>query len=108
MEASPATSPASITDRIASRHVTRNEELYERARAVIPGGVDSPVRAFGSVGGTPLFAARGGGAGVEGAAGGRDVGLVQSWGALLFGPAHPAVVQAAPPGGARGTRVGVP
>ena len=55
MEASPATNPSSITDRIASELVTGNEELFERARAVIPGGVDSPVRAFGSVGGTPAF-----------------------------------------------------
>src|SRR4051812_5971795 len=108
MEASPATSPASITDRIASRHVTRNEELFQRAREVIPGGVDSPVRAFGSVGGTPLFAARGEGAWIEDATGARYVDLVQSWGALLFGHAHPAIVEAATAAAARGTSFGMP
>src|SRR4051812_50221521 len=108
MEASPAPNPSSITDRIASEPVTTNDDLFERARSVIPGGVDSPVRAFGSVGGTPLFAARGDGAWIEDAAGARYVDLVQSWGALLFGHAHPAIVEAATAAAARGTSFGMP
>src|SRR5436853_3546691 len=108
MEASPAPNPSSITDRIASEPVTTNDDLFERARSVIPGGVDSPVRAFGAVGGTPLFAARGDGAWIEDATGARYVDLVQSWGALLFGHAHPAIVEAASAAAARGTSFGMP
>src|SRR4051812_50011298 len=67
------------------RLVTGNEELYERARAVIPGGVDSPVRAFGSVGGGPPFAARGGRGGGGGAAGGPGGGPLPAGGGPWFG-----------------------
>jgi glutamate-1-semialdehyde 2,1-aminomutase len=88
--------------------VTTNEELFERARARIPGGVDSPVRGFGSVGGTPVFAARGEGAWIEDETGARYVDLVQSWGALLFGHAHPAIVEAAAAAASRGTSFGMP
>src|SRR4029079_9435007 len=100
--------PTSITDRIASGPVTTNEDLFERARRVIPGGVDSPVRACVSVGGAPMFAARGEGAWIEDANGARYVDLVQSWGALLFGHAHPAIVEAATAAAARGTSFGMP
>jgi glutamate-1-semialdehyde 2,1-aminomutase len=86
----------------------RNEELFERAQRVIPGGVDSPVRAFGSVGGTPRFAARGEGAYLIDADGNRYVDLVQSWGALLFGHARPEIVEAAVAAAERGTSFGVP
>ncbi|HZD16789.1 MAG TPA: glutamate-1-semialdehyde 2,1-aminomutase, partial [Actinomycetota bacterium] len=75
--------------------MTRSDELFERARAVIPGGVDSPVRAFGAVGGTPRFVARGEGAYVVDADGNRYLDLVQSWGALLFGHARQEIVEAA-------------
>jgi glutamate-1-semialdehyde 2,1-aminomutase len=95
-------------DRLASGPVTTNEGLFDRARSVIPGGVDSPVRAFGSVGGTPVFAVRGEGAWIEDATGARYVDLVQSWGALLFGHAHPAIVDAATAAAARGTSFGMP
>ena len=88
--------------------MTTNEELFARARDVIPGGVDSPVRAFGSVGGTPVFPVRGDGAWIEDAEGTRYVDLVQSWGALLFGHAHPAIVAAATAAAARGTSFGMP
>jgi glutamate-1-semialdehyde 2,1-aminomutase len=88
--------------------VTTNEELFARARQVIPGGVDSPVRAFGSVGGTPVFPVRGDGAWIEDAEGARFVDLVQSWGALLFGHAHPAIVAAATEAASRGTSFGMP
>jgi glutamate-1-semialdehyde 2,1-aminomutase len=88
--------------------MTGADELFADARAVIPGGVDSPVRAFGSVGGTPIFAARGEGAYIESADGDRYVDVVQSWGALLFGHAHPAIVEAATAAAAKGTSFGMP
>src|SRR5262245_26761861 len=86
----------------------RSEELFRRARGLIPGGVDSPVRAFGAVGGTPRFVARGGGAWIEDVDGLRYVDLVQSWGALLFGHAREEVVRAATETAARGTSFGAP
>jgi glutamate-1-semialdehyde 2,1-aminomutase len=88
--------------------VSANEELFARARAVIPGGVDSPVRAFGAVGGTPPFLVRGEGAWVQDADGNRYVDLVQSWGALLFGHARPEIVEAATEAARRGTSFGAP
>jgi len=88
--------------------VTRSEELFARARSVIPGGVDSPVRAFGSVGGTPIFYRRGEGAYVIDVDGRRYVDLVQSWGALLFGHARPEIVRAAASAAAEGTSFGAP
>ena len=88
--------------------MSRSEELFERARRVIPGGVDSPVRAFGAVGGIPRFAVRGEGAYLVDADGNRYVDLVQSWGALLFGHARPEIVKAAIDAAERGTTFGVP
>ena len=75
---------------------------------MIPGGVNSPVRAFGAVGGTPRFAVRGEGAYVVDADGNRYVDLVQSWGALLFGHAQPEIVEAARAAAERGTTFGAP
>ena len=88
--------------------MTRSEELFERARRVIPGGVDSPVRAFGAVGGTPRFLVRGEGAYVWDADGNRYIDLVQSWGALLFGHARAEIVEAAIEAASRGTSFGAP
>ncbi len=88
--------------------MSRSEELFERARAVIPGGVDSPVRAFGAVGGTPVFIERGEGASLVDVDGNRYVDLVQSWGALLFGHARHEIVEAATTAAARGTSFGAP
>jgi len=88
--------------------VTGSDELFERARRVIPGGVNSPVRAYGAVGGTPRFAVRGQGAYVFDADGRRYVDLVQSWGALLFGHARPEIVDAANAAAERGTSFGAP
>jgi glutamate-1-semialdehyde 2,1-aminomutase len=87
---------------------TRSEELFERARDLLPGGVNSPVRAFGAVGGTPLFIDRGEGAYVFDADGNRYVDLVQSWGALLFGHARKEIVTAAQGAAERGTSFGAP
>jgi glutamate-1-semialdehyde 2,1-aminomutase len=88
--------------------VGRSEELFDRAARVMPGGVNSPVRAFGAVGGTPRFAVRGEGAYVFDADGNRYVDLVQSWGALLFGHARTEIVEAARAAAGRGTTFGAP
>jgi len=71
-----------------------SDELLRRARAAMPGGVSSPVRAFGAVEGSPPFVARGAGAHVWDGDGRRYVDLVGSWGPLVLGHAHPAVVEA--------------
>ena len=88
--------------------MSRSDNLFERAARAIPGGVNSPVRAFGAVGGTPRFAARGDGAYLEDADGHRFVDLCQSWGASLFGHARKEIVDAAAEAAARGTSFGVP
>ena len=85
-----------------------SEELFERARRVIPGGVNSPVRAFGAVGGEPAFATGGKGAYLHDADGRTVIDYVQSWGALLFGHARDEIVDAAVEAARRGTTFGVP
>ena len=94
-----------------SRHDVRrprSAELYERACRVIPGGVNSPVRAFRAVGGTPLFIARAVGAQMFDADGRAYLDFVGSWGPLIAGHAHPAVVAAVGEALARGTTYGAP
>ncbi|MFS0734831.1 glutamate-1-semialdehyde 2,1-aminomutase [Microbacterium sp. 1P10UB] len=86
----------------------RNDELFERARAVIPGGVNSPVRAYGSVGGTPRFLVSARGPMVTDAAGTDYVDLVASWGPALLGHAHPEVVEAVQAAASRGLSFGAP
>ncbi len=85
-----------------------NEELFARAQRVIPGGVDSPVRSFRSVGGTPYFVARAEGAYVFDVEGRRYTDYVQSWGASILGHAHPKVVEAVQRAAADGTSYGAP
>lgn len=85
-----------------------NESLFERGRAVIPGGVNSPVRAFGSVGGTPYFVERAEGAYVYDVEGRRYVDYVQSYGPSILGHAHPAVIAAIQDAATRGTSYGAP
>jgi len=85
-----------------------SQALFDRARAVVPGGVNSPVRAFRAVGGTPRFMVRGAGPYLEDADGRRYVDLVCSWGPLILGHAHPAVVDAVTAAAARGTSFGTP
>ncbi len=82
--------------------------LFERAGKVIPGGVNSPVRSFRSVGGHPYFVARGEGAYVWDADGNRLLDYVQSYGASILGHAHPAVVGAVDRAAAGGTTFGAP
>ncbi|MFT5223192.1 MAG: glutamate-1-semialdehyde 2,1-aminomutase [Glaciecola sp.] len=87
---------------------SRSQQLFERALEVIPGGVNSPVRAFGSVGGTPRFAARGSGATLTDADGTNYLDFVQSWGPLPLGHAHPEVMDAAASALASGSTFGAP
>jgi glutamate-1-semialdehyde 2,1-aminomutase len=83
-------------------------ELFERAQARIPGGVDSPVRSFASVGGDPFFVARAAGAELFDTDGRVYLDYVQSWGASILGHAHPAVVEAVQRAAAAGTSYGTP
>ena len=83
-------------------------DLFARAQRVTPGGVNSPVRAFGAVGGTPRFMAQGQGAYLTDADGRRYVDLVASWGPLILGHAHPAVVEAVTAAARRGLTFGTP
>ena len=80
-----------------------NASWYERGLAHIPGGVNSPVRAFRSVGGTPYFVARGQGAHVWDVEGTRFVDYVQSYGASILGHAHPVVIEAVQRAATHGT-----
>jgi glutamate-1-semialdehyde 2,1-aminomutase len=81
-------------------------ELFARASAILPGGVNSPVRAFGSVGGTPVFMASGDGPYLIDVDGNRYVDLVCSWGPMILGHAYPAVVDAVQSAASRGTSFG--
>lgn len=88
--------------------ITTNEGLFERARRVMPGGVSSPVRAYGAVGGTPRFAASAQGAWITDVEGKRYVDLVGSWGPMILGHGHPAVVEAISQVAARSSSFGAP
>ncbi len=85
-----------------------NQGLFERARRVIPGGVNSPVRSFRSVGGTPYFVARAEGPYVWDVEGRRYIDYVQSYGPGILGHAHPAVTEAVAKAAADGTSYGAP
>jgi glutamate-1-semialdehyde 2,1-aminomutase len=85
-----------------------SQRLFDRALAVTPGGVNSPVRAFRGVGGTPRFMVAGRGALLTDADGREYVDLVCSWGPMILGHAHPAVIEAAGAALARGTSFGTP
>lgn len=85
-----------------------NQSWFERAQEVIPGGVDSPVRSFRAVGGTPYTVVSGDGAYVQDVEGTRYLDFVQSYGASLFGHAHPEVVAVLQKAAARGTTFGAP
>jgi glutamate-1-semialdehyde 2,1-aminomutase len=88
--------------------LTTSAAAFERAQAVIPGGVNSPVRAFGNVGGTPRFLASARGAYVTDVDGNEYVDLVGSWGPALLGHAHPDVVEAVREAAGRGLSFGAP
>ncbi|HZB79228.1 MAG TPA: glutamate-1-semialdehyde 2,1-aminomutase [Actinomycetota bacterium] len=85
-----------------------NDKLLAEARTLMPGGVSSPVRAFDAVGAHPFFVARAEGATLTDVDGNTCIDFVQSWGALLFGHAHPTIVQAVQEAAAKGTSFGTP
>jgi glutamate-1-semialdehyde 2,1-aminomutase len=93
--------PASLTD-------TRSSELYRRALELLPGGVNSPVRAMRAIGREPIFIERGAGADIFDVDGNRYVDYVCSWGPLIHGHAHPDVLDAVTRAAARGMSFGAP
>jgi glutamate-1-semialdehyde 2,1-aminomutase len=93
--------PASLTD-------TRSVELYRRALELLPGGVNSPVRAMRAIGRDPIFIERGSGAELCDVDGNRYVDYVCSWGPLIHGHAHPRILEAVSEAAARGTSFGAP
>jgi glutamate-1-semialdehyde 2,1-aminomutase len=100
-----------MIDRVATvqgQTLTRSAALFARAQRLMPGGVNSPVRAFHGVGGIPRFIAQGSGATITDADGIEYIDHVLSWGALPLGHAHPAVVEAIARQASRGTSYGAP
>ena len=89
-------------------NITKSVELFEKAKTLLPGGVDSPVRAFRAVGGQPLFIEKGAGAYLQDVDGNRYIDYVLSWGPLVLGHAHPAVVAAVQQAAELGTSYGAP
>jgi glutamate-1-semialdehyde 2,1-aminomutase len=89
-------------------NIRKSVELFEQAKALLPGGVDSPVRAFRAVGGQPLFIERGEGPYLYDVDGNRYIDYVLSWGPLILGHAHPEVVAAVQQAAERGTSYGAP
>src|SRR5437588_11424570 len=96
-----------MADSLASTP-TRSEALFAEAQELLPGGVDSPVRAFRAVGGTPRFIARGKGAAVWDVDDNRYIDYLASWGPLIAGHAHPGIVAAIQDAATRGTSYGAP
>jgi len=88
--------------------VSRSEDLYRRAVSLLPGGVNSPVRAMRAIGRDPIFIESGSGALIRDVDGNEYVDWVCSWGPLILGHAHPAVIDAATAAAARGTSFGAP
>jgi glutamate-1-semialdehyde 2,1-aminomutase len=92
----------------AGLNATRSAQLYERALQVLPGGVNSPVRAMRAIGRDPIFIASGEGAMIRDVDGNEYVDWVCSWGPLILGHAHPAVIAAVTDAAGRGTSFGAP
>ncbi|MBY0236869.1 MAG: glutamate-1-semialdehyde 2,1-aminomutase, partial [Burkholderiaceae bacterium] len=88
--------------------MSKNQVLFERAQRVIPGGVNSPVRAFRAVGGTPRFITRGEGAYIIDADGKRYIDYIGSWGPMILGHGHPAVLEAVTKAAQEGFSFGAP
>jgi glutamate-1-semialdehyde 2,1-aminomutase len=93
---------------MTTRTIDRSIELFEQAQALLPGGVDSPVRAFRAVGGQPLFIERGEGPYLVDVDGNRYIDYVLSWGPLILGHTHPDVVNALQQAVQKGTSYGAP
>jgi glutamate-1-semialdehyde 2,1-aminomutase len=98
----------SVVGTLPSMTDTVSKQLFERAAAVLPGGVNSPVRAFRAVGGQPIFVKEAKGAELVGADGARYVDYVGSWGPMIVGHAHPHVVEAIKRAAERGSSYGAP
>src|SRR4051812_8202141 len=92
---------------IRMRH-DQSHSIFERAKQLMPGGVNSPARAFGGVGGEPIVVSRGEGAYLWDADGNRYIDYIGSWGPLIFGHAHPQVIEAVIAAARRGTSFGAP
>src|SRR5680860_1831325 len=101
-------SPGRVERHMSERDHTRSDKLFAEASNLMPGGVSSPVRAFDAVGSHPFFVERASGATITDVDGNQYIDLVQSWGALLFGHAHPQIVRAVADAAARGTSFGTP
>ena len=86
----------------------KSAAAFERARKLMPGGVNSPARAFGAVGGTPLFIDRAEGAYLYDIDGHRMIDYIGSWGPMILGHAHPEVIEAIIKAAERGTSFGAP
>src|SRR5215210_8599977 len=86
----------------------KSQKLFARARAILPGGVDSPVRAFQAVGGTPLFISRASGATIRDVDGNTYIDYVMSWGPLIHGHAPRGLVRAVAAAAKNGTSYGAP
>ena len=93
---------------MAKLDTTKSSELFERAQALIPGGVNSPVRAFRAVGREPLFIREAAGAVITDVDGNTYADYVGSWGPMILGHAHPAIIEALREAAARGTSFGAP
>jgi glutamate-1-semialdehyde 2,1-aminomutase len=89
-------------------NISKSVELFREAQEILPGGVDSPVRAFRAVGGQPLFIEKGQGAYLQDVDGNRYIDYVLSWGPLILGHAHPEVVEAVKQAAELGTSYGAP
>lgn len=97
-----------MSEKIGRRSETRSRQAFEEAKTVMPGGVNSPVRAFKSVGLTPVYVERGAGSRIYDIDGNEYIDYVGSWGPLIMGHAHPAVVRALHDATAKGTSFGAP
>ncbi len=104
----PSHAPSPPDQASGASSTAHSEALFERARQVIPGGVNSPVRAFKSVGGTPRFIARADGAGLTDADGKTYLDYIGSWGPMILGHNHPAVREAITEAAQFGTSFGAP
>ena len=92
----------------ATMNTARSSQLYERARDLLPGGVNSPVRAMRSIGRDPIFIASGTGSTITDVDGNDYIDWVSSWGPLILGHAHPDIVAAVTAAAADGTTFGAP
>ena len=88
--------------------MSQNQALFDRAKAIIPGGVNSPVRAFKAVGGTPRFVQRAQGAYFWDADGKKYIDYIGSWGPMILGHGHPAVLEAVQKAAMDGFSFGAP